>query len=159
MDDRLFRNAMGKFATGVTVITTEVDDEVYGMTANAFMSVSLDPKLVLISVGKKAKMHDRIKQSKTYAVSLLSDHQQKMSMVFAGQLKEDYEVIFERFNNMPVIEDALANITCDVCKEVDAGDHTLFIGAVTDIQIQDGEPLLFFDGKYRDIQSSTSSLV
>ncbi|WP_415735798.1 flavin reductase family protein, partial [Lacicoccus alkaliphilus] len=63
MEDRQFRNAMGKFATGVNVIATEVDGETYGMTANAFMSVSLDPKLIVISIGDKARMLERIRQS------------------------------------------------------------------------------------------------
>jgi flavin reductase (DIM6/NTAB) family NADH-FMN oxidoreductase RutF len=92
MDDRMFRNAMGKFATGVTVITTEVEDQVHGMTANAFMSVSLNPKLVLISIGEKAKMRDRIRQSKTYAVSFLAENQKEVSMQFAGQIKEEREL-------------------------------------------------------------------
>lgn len=64
MDDRLFRNAMGKFATGVTVISTEHNGDIHGMTANAFMSISLNPKLVLISIGEKAKMLEKIQQSK-----------------------------------------------------------------------------------------------
>ena len=70
MDDRQFRQAMGKFATGVTVITTEVEGEVHGMTANAFMSVSLDPKLVVISIGDRAHMLEKIKNSKKFAFNI-----------------------------------------------------------------------------------------
>ena len=88
MDDRLFRNAMGKFATGVTVITTELQGENYGMTANAFMSVSMDPKLVVISIGHKARLLDRIKESQKFAVNILADHQQDFSKLFAGQIKD-----------------------------------------------------------------------
>src|SRR3954463_1392190 len=92
MDDRQFRTAMGKFATGVTVIATDVDGDVHGMTANAFMSVSLDPKLVVISIGEKARILEKIKQSKTFSVNILAADQQELSMIFAGQLKDQHDV-------------------------------------------------------------------
>ena len=79
MDDRKFRNAMGNFATGVTVITTEGNGGIHGMTANAFMSVSLDPKLVVISIDARAKILDKIIESKQYAVNILSREQQDIS--------------------------------------------------------------------------------
>lgn len=69
MEDRLFRNAMGKFATGVTVITTNVNGKIHGMTANAFMSISLNPKLVVISIGEKASMLKHVQQSGTFTVN------------------------------------------------------------------------------------------
>lgn len=151
MDDRTFRNAMGKFATGVTIITTELNGEAHGMTANAFMSVSLNPKLVLISVGEKAKMLDKINQSGKFAVNILSQDQQDVSMLFAGQLKEKREAEFERLNEVPVIKGALANIVCHVYEQQVAGDHTLFIGEVEDITIREGAPLTFFEGNYGEI--------
>lgn len=85
MDDRTFRNAMGRFATGVTIVTTQVGDDTHGMTANAFMSVSLDPKLVTISIDHNARMYERIKASGQFAVSILTDEQKEVSMHFAGQ--------------------------------------------------------------------------
>jgi len=153
MDDRTFRNAMGKFATGVTVITTEVDGEVHGMTANAFLSVSLNPKLVLISIGEKAKMLDKIKQSKTFAVNILSENQQEISKMFAGQIKEKQEMEFERLSGLPIIKDSIANISCQVYNQHIEGDHTLFIGEVMDIFLPEGEgePLTFYQGQYREL--------
>ncbi|WP_077328190.1 flavin reductase family protein [Virgibacillus siamensis] len=151
MDSRLFRTAMGKFATGVTVITTAVDDEIYGMTANAFMSVSVDPKLVLISIDEKAHMNNYVKSAGKFAVSILNEDQQDMSAYFAGQLKQHRTVPFNWFNDMPTIPNSLANLTCKVYDSVIAGDHTLYIGEVTDILIADGEPLTFFSGKYKQI--------
>ncbi|WP_050615169.1 flavin reductase family protein [Bacillus testis] len=148
MDDRVFRNAMGKFATGVTVITTEVDGESHGMTANAFMSVSLTPKLVLISIGEKARMLDKIQRSQKFVVNLLSEEQQEISMLFAGQLKEKREIEFDYIDGLPLIQNALANIVCDVYSTQVAGDHTLFIGEVKELVLKDGEPLTFFQGKY-----------
>lgn len=151
MDDRKFRSAMGKFATGVTVITTEIDGEPHGMTANAFMSVSLDPKLVVISIGEKAQMLEKIKISKRFAVNILSAPQQEVSMIFAGQIKEKREISFERLAGLPVINGAVAQLACEVVNEHVEGDHTLFIGRVLDIQLQDIEPLLFFNGQYRSL--------
>lgn len=151
MEDRLFRTAMGKFATGVTVITTKVGENEHGMTANAFMSVSLNPKLVLISIGEKANMNQLIKQSGQFAVSVLNENQQELSAYFAGQIKEERNIEFDQFNGLPVIPDALVNVTCNVHESVVAGDHTLYIGEVTDLRVQDGEPLGFFEGKYKKV--------
>lgn len=152
IDDRLFRNAMGSFATGVTVITTETDGEVHGMTANAFMSISLNPKLVAISIGENAKMLEHIKASDKFAVNILSDDQQKESMQFAGQLKEDYSVDFVTYKGLPTINNSLAVVTCDVQSQVVAGDHTIFIGHVTGVKLESTEPLLFSKGKYRALK-------
>jgi flavin reductase (DIM6/NTAB) family NADH-FMN oxidoreductase RutF len=149
MDDRQFRTAMGRFATGVTVIATELDGDVHGMTANAFMSVSLDPKLVVISIGEKARILEKIKQSKTFSVNILAADQQEYSMIFAGQLKEHKEVEFDRLDGKPVLKGAVAQIACEVSAEHLEGDHTLFIGRVTDIHLEDAEPLVFYSGKYR----------
>jgi flavin reductase (DIM6/NTAB) family NADH-FMN oxidoreductase RutF len=151
MDDRLFRNAMGKFATGVTVITTSVNNEAHGMTANAFMSVSLSPKLVVISIGEKAKMNEYINESGKFAVSILSEEQKEMSMIFAGQIKEKRDVDFKWMNELPVIEGALVNLTCNVHNSHVEGDHTLYIGEVTDVSLNDGNPLSFFEGQYKNI--------
>lgn len=151
MEDRLFRTAMGKFATGVTVITTKIGEDVHGMTANAFVSVSLNPKLVLVSIGEKANMNKYVDKTGNFAVSVLNENQEDLSAYFAGQVKEERSVEFDTFNNMPVIKDALVNITCTVHNSVIAGDHTLYIGEVTDLRVQDGEPLAFFEGKYKKI--------
>ncbi|MED4601987.1 flavin reductase family protein [Paenibacillus validus] len=153
MDDRTFRNAMGKFVTGVTVITTGAGEEVHGMTANAFLSVSLNPRLVLISIGEKAKMLDKIKESGRYAVSFLAADQQETSMLFAGQIKDGRTLDFEWFDRMPVIKGALGHLTCRVVSEHVVGDHTLFVGEVSDIQLNEGEPLIYFQGKYRELAS------
>lgn len=151
MDDHQFRTAMGKFTTGVTVIATEVEGEgIHGMTANAFMSVSLDPKLVVISIGEKAKILNKIKESQTFTVNILAADQQEVSMIFAGQVK-DREVEFERLDGKPVIPGAVAQIACEVSAEHVEGDHMLFIGKVTDIHLEDVEPLIFYSGRYRSL--------
>lgn len=156
MDDRQFRTAMGKFATGVTVIATDVNGDVHGMTANAFMSVSLDPKLVVISIGEKARILEKIKQSQTFSVNILAADQQELSMIFAGQLKEHREVEFDRLDGKPVLNGAVAQIACEVSAEHVEGDHTLFIGRVTDIHLEDAEPLVFYSGKYRALAETVT---
>lgn len=148
MDDRKFRAAMGSFPTGVTVITTELDGEVHGMTANAFMSLSLNPKLVVVSIDERAAMLEKINQSRKYAVNILAEDQQKLSMLFAGQLKEKVDVTFDRLAGLPVLPGARAQVTCDVVNQYTEGDHTLFIGKVTDLYVSDERPLLFDKGKY-----------
>jgi flavin reductase (DIM6/NTAB) family NADH-FMN oxidoreductase RutF len=133
MDDRQFRNAMGKFATGVTVVLTEVAGDVHGMTANAFMSVSLNPKLVVISIAEKAQMLEKIKQSKSFSVNILASDQQELSMIFAGQTKKQQEIVFDRLEGIPVLPGTVAQITCEVSAEHVEGDHTLFIGRIINI--------------------------
>ncbi|MEH7073545.1 flavin reductase family protein [Neobacillus drentensis] len=149
MDDRQFRNAMGKFATGVTVVATGAAGEVHGMTANAFMSVSLHPKLVVISIAEKAQMLEKIKKSGCFSVNILAADQQELSMIFAGQTKSQQEVVFERLEGIPVLPGAIAQITCEVSAEYVEGDHTLFIGRVTHLHLEDSDPLIYFSGKYR----------
>lgn len=156
MDDKFFRTAMGKFTTGVTVILSENGlGEVRGMTANAFMSVSLDPKLILISIGNQAKMKSYIEQHGRFSVNVLAENQKDISMLFAGQLKEERQIAFEYLNDVAIIEGAVANIVCDVYDTVVAGDHTLFIGAVKDLKISDDEPLIFSEGKYKKLTTET----
>lgn len=158
MDDRQFRNAMGKFATGVTVIMTEVDGEPHGMTANAFMSVSLTPKLVVVSIGENAKILNKIKQSQKFTVNILAANQQEISMIFAGQLKEHREVAFDRLGGQPVVPGAIVQVSCEVSAEHVEGDHTLFIGKVTDLHLEaDTEPLIFYSGRYRSLSDVSAN--
>lgn len=151
MDDLLFRTAMGKFATGVTVLTTIHEDGTHGMTANAFMSVSLDPKLVVISIGHKARFLEKVKQSRQFAVNILAADQEQYSRHFAGQPQG--EVQFTTLAGLPVLEGAIAQVACEVVSEYIEGDHTLFIGKVLDIHIEEKDPLIFYSGKYRELTS------
>lgn len=150
MDDRLFRDAMGKFATGVTVLTTENDGQPHGMTANGFMSVSLNPKLVVISIGHKSKFLEKVSVSKKFAVNILSEEQEHFSLHFAGK-PGDEPIQFETLQGIPVLNGVLAQIACEVVSSYVEGDHTLFIGRVLDLKIEEKKPLLFFEGQYRKL--------
>jgi len=149
MDDRLFRSAMGKFATGITVLTTLDEGTPHGMTANAFMSVSLDPRLVVISIGHKAKFLEKVKGCQKFAVNILAEDQEHYSRIFAGQQQGD--VAFGTLADLPVLDGALAQVACEVVAEHVEGDHTLFIGKVLDIRLEDKDPILFFGGQYRKL--------
>lgn len=151
MDDRLFRDAMGKFATGVTVLLTENEGETHGMTANGFVSISLDPKLVLISVGHKAKFLEKVSQSRKYTVNILAEDQEHYSRHFAGRPGDAVE--FEALAEQPVLKGAIAQIACEVVSEHVEGDHTLFIGKVIDLRLEEKNPLLFFSGKYHQLNA------
>ena len=99
---------------------------------------------------KKRKFLNKIKESQTFSVNILAADQQEVSMIFAGQVK-DREVVFDRLDGKPVIPGAVAQIACEVSAEHVEGDHTLFIGKVTDIHLEDTEPLIFYSGRYRSL--------
>jgi flavin reductase (DIM6/NTAB) family NADH-FMN oxidoreductase RutF len=156
MDDRMFRSVMGKFATGVTVLTTKADGAVHGMTANAFMSVSLNPKLIMISVGEKARMLQKIKTSNSFVVNILAEQQESVSRLFAGQSDEKRELEFDWIDEQPLIKDAIASVVCEVYNSQVVGDHTVFIGEVKDVVLKEGKPLVFYSGKYGSYVEGTS---
>src|ERR671936_1237792 len=112
-----FRRTLGMFATGVTVITTQVGDQVHGMTANAFMSVSLQPPLILISVDRRAKMNSLLYEGARYGVSVLAEGQTALSDLFAGRSRDDAsEPRFEIVHDTPLVEEALAHLVARVVR-------------------------------------------
>jgi flavin reductase (DIM6/NTAB) family NADH-FMN oxidoreductase RutF len=144
-----FRRTLGMFATGVTVITTQVDDQVHGMTANAFMSVSLRPPLVSISVDRRAKMHAILHEGRRYGISVLADEQRALSDRFAGRPVVDAgEVEFDLVRETPLVRGALAHLVARVIRSYWGGDHSLFLGQVEYARYGEGRPLLFHGGRY-----------
>ncbi len=151
VDSQLFRAVMGRFATGITVVTTDKEDRnVHAMTANAFTSVSLDPPLVLVSVAKTAAMHGYLHATGRFGISFLDSGQSEVSNHFAGRPDERVgeSVTYNRLADIPVLEHSLARIACRRWAVYDGGDHTLFVGEVIDLQADEGEPLLYFRGRY-----------
>ena len=143
------RRTLGMFATGVTVITTRQTDQVHGMTANAFMSVSLEPPLVLISVDRRTKMCALLHEGRTYGVSVLCETQSDLSDRFAGRMNpEAPEPRFEMVHDTPLVEGALAHFVANVSKSYWGGDHSLFLGRVEYARYSEGTPLLFHGGRY-----------
>ncbi|MBJ3816884.1 flavin reductase family protein [Shimwellia pseudoproteus] len=149
IDSRQFRNTLGQFATGVIVIATEHQGEIHGMTANAFMSGSMSPPLIIVSVDKRARMHALLQATGRYSVSMLADTQAHLSRHFAGQPQTDKPVNFIDYHGQPVLEGALAWLTTGVHHQYDCGDHTLFVGRVQSLGQRTGCGALgFHRGEY-----------
>jgi flavin reductase (DIM6/NTAB) family NADH-FMN oxidoreductase RutF len=154
-----FRKTLGMFATGVTVVTTHADDQVHGMTANAFMSVSLRPPLVTISVDRRARMHALLHEGRRYGISVLADEQRTLSDRFAGRAAEDAgEVEFDLVHETPLVHGALAHIVARVVRSYWGGDHSLFLGQVEYARYGEGRPLLFHGGRYEHLLADAPML-
>jgi flavin reductase (DIM6/NTAB) family NADH-FMN oxidoreductase RutF len=153
-----FRKAMGAFATGVTIITVDLDGEVHGMTANAFASVSLDPMLVLVCVDHSTRTHAHLHAKKRFGVNVLCDDQRTISEYYARPERTHENAESEagaRFDRTrqgtPILHGSLSYLECRLHSAQVAGDHTIFIAEVEDVVVQQGDPLLFFRGKYRKV--------
>ena len=143
-----FRRTLGMFATGVTVLTTRVGDQVHGMTANAFMSVSLSPPLVLISLDRRSRMCGMLHEGNRFGVSVLAQGQTGLSDFFARRGPEGVEPEFFMMRETPLVEGALAHFVARVVRSYWGGDHSLFLGHVEYARYGKGEPLLFHGGRY-----------
>jgi flavin reductase (DIM6/NTAB) family NADH-FMN oxidoreductase RutF len=143
-----FRRTLGMFATGVTVITTLLDEQIHGMTANAFMSVSLQPPLIVISVDRRAKMNNLLNEGVRFGVSVLEERQSVLSDRFAGRVTDGPEPEFELVHETPLVEGALAHLVARVVRSYWGGDHSLFLGRVEYVRYGEGTPLLFHGGGY-----------
>jgi flavin reductase (DIM6/NTAB) family NADH-FMN oxidoreductase RutF len=151
-----FRRAMGCFATGVTIITVDLDGEVHGMTANAFASVSLDPMLVLVCVDSDTRTHAHLHARKRFGINVLGEDQRAISEYYARPERDhehaetDAGARFDRTRHRtPMLHGALAYLECRLQSAHEAGDHSIFIAEVEDVVVREAEPLLFFRGKYR----------
>lgn len=148
-DPRQLRDACGLFGTGVNVIATRHADGDHGMTANAFMSVSLDPPLICVSIGERAKILPHLQQTGRFSVSTLSENSERLAWHFAGRPVEGLSNPFEDLDRLPVIRGALAAYACDIVNAVQAGDHTIFIGRVRKLATDPGaRPLIFYKGSF-----------
>jgi flavin reductase (DIM6/NTAB) family NADH-FMN oxidoreductase RutF len=149
-DPRELRRTLGSFATGVVVITSRHGDGVHGMTANSFLSVSMDPPLVLVSIGNHTRMSGVLTDADHYGLSILSGPQEPISSHFAtrgGQLEPE----FEWWQGVPLIANALGHLVCRISDRPVVGDHTLFIGEVLQHRRREGPPLLFYGGNYQKL--------
>ena len=144
-----FRRTLGMFATGVTILTTRSGDTVHGMTANAFMSVSLSPPLVLVSVDRRSRMSHLLHEGTRLGISVLEASQDALSDHFAGRLsKTAIEPQFVLVHETPLVEGALAHLATRVVRSYWGGDHSLFLAQVDYAHYGEGEPLLFLGGRY-----------
>lgn len=157
LDASEYRRAVGRFATGVVVVTAVLDGEHHAMTCNSFTSVSLDPVLVLFCPERVARFHDVVLAAGQWTVSVLSQAQQDVSRQFARRgrtLAGQFEGIPHSYGPLTgsaVLDGALASLECRTVSTTDAGDHTVVIGEVVGFSVPDpaADPLLYFEGRYR----------
>jgi flavin reductase (DIM6/NTAB) family NADH-FMN oxidoreductase RutF len=154
---RDFRNALGRFASGVTIVTAHHEDHTHGMTANAFVSVSLDPPLVLVSLDNRSNMHRILPNARRYGVSVLAEGQEALSNHFAGQSIPGVNFSFHMRQGIPLLEGAVAHFAVEVTDVHPAGDHTLYLGRVEHFEAHDKKPLLFYAGRYQQLRPQKQS--
>lgn len=150
-----FRAALGRFASGITVVTSiDSQKRLHGMTVSAFCSVSLEPPLVLVSIGKETGSHYAIAEGEKFIVNILSQDQAGLSERFAAPLPDRFSETghLETENGLPLLKGALANLECSLRYSYDGGDHTIYVGEVKRIHLADGQPLLHFRGEYKRIE-------
>jgi flavin reductase (DIM6/NTAB) family NADH-FMN oxidoreductase RutF len=153
IDEKQFRQTMSQFASGVTVVTTQLDGVRHGLTVSAFASLSLRPPLVLISIEKTVRTHDALSSAGMFGVSILSSAQEEISSRFASRIDDRFAGVSTSTGELgvPLIEGAIAWIECRITDRLPGGDHTIFVGEVVSAQIHDGEPLLYFRSGYRRV--------
>lgn len=144
LDSQALRGAFSRFATGVTIVGFEDKEGIHGLTVNAFTSVSLDPPLLLVSIQKTSRSHERLLQQ-SFSVSVLNDAHGATARSFASKDRSGAPD-WDRSGRLPRISGALGWFECDHWAQHDAGDHTLVIGQVSDFGTAAGDPLLFFNG-------------
>ncbi len=147
---------MGLFATGVTVVTAAIEDRVHAMTANAVMSVSLDPLLVCVSVGKRARMNLFLEEAGAFALNILAEDQETLSRYFAGMWQAPEPPVYrlEPWVGGPRLVGSLASVGCTLHQVIEAGDHRLFLGEVQALYRSEAplRPLVFFAGSYHRLR-------
>ena len=148
VDAAAMRRTLGRFTTGVTVVTTAHGEDVHAMTANAFTSVSLDPPLVLVSVDHRTKMHKLLPGTRRYGVSVLAREQERVAWHFAGRPLKEPGDLFEWAGEIPFVRGAIAHVGCSLYAAHEAGDHTLYLGLVEYLHNRPGDPLLFHGGSF-----------
>ena len=154
LDAREFRNAMGCFATGVTVVTAKAQDgEKVGCTANSFSSVSLDPPLVLWAIAKNANSYDAFMAAKHFAIHVLHAGQEHVSRLFATKDADKFAQVpwTEGQDGTPLLEDYSVRFECTTEHLYEGGDHIIVVGRVHAMDNPDAEPLGFYQGKYARI--------
>lgn len=149
-----FRKAMSQFATGITVVTTRHEEEMYGLTVNAFCSVSLEPSLILVCINQQGRCHELILRSRTFAVNILSRDQQAISERFAidylpsDELFDGIDYREER-TGAPILEEVIGWLECRLRTDYSEGDHSIFVGEVLAFDYNpEMKPLMFYQSQY-----------
>jgi flavin reductase len=159
LDPRRLRRSLSRFATGVTIVTYMCDGAARGVTVNSFTSVSIDPPLILISIGRNARAAQALRD-RPFVVNVLSSAQLPLAQQFAGQNKNresDLAIPWSRHHAIPRLRGSVAWLECQPYKQVEAGDHVLVLGEVVDHRTFSCEPLVFMSGQFRHLGTAIAT--
>jgi flavin reductase (DIM6/NTAB) family NADH-FMN oxidoreductase RutF len=151
-----FRAALSNFPSGVTVVTTkDADGRLHGITVSAFSSVSLDPPMILVCVDKRAGSHDALLQSRAFVVHILAEDHAHHSKNFASRNADKFAGIEYRkgISEIPVLENVLVTLECRLAHAHEGGDHTIFVGEIEKAEVREGNPLIYWKGDYRKLDT------
>ena len=158
IDPRAMRDCCGRFATGVTVVTTRTPEGTHGMTVSAFMSISLDPPLISISLKRQSRMLGKIRDTGCFAVNVLSWDMQKHALHFAGRPDKTLVNLFQDSHGLPTLRDAAAILIANDIRLVEAGDHVLVLGHVRHLDHDaTAVPLLFHAGQFGSLATQPAA--
>ena len=150
MDPQVFRQVIGNFASGVTVITTREQDTNYGLTASAVTSLTLEPPMLLVCINKNTGTQAAISRTRTFGVNILGQEQVHLAYQFAKPQSDKFQGVDVSYGGLgvPLLTDALARIECRVAADVEAGTHTVFLAEVDSAETSGEAPLTYFRGKF-----------
>ncbi len=157
VNEDTFKNALGSFATGVTIVTFKNGEDFHGLTVSAFSSVSLQPPLILVCIKKDSTSHALMAATDGFVVNILSDSQQELAGRFANpglSSAERYKTAAYQTNSrgVPVFTDTLGHLDCRTVEQLDGGDHTIFLGSVEHADFEEGKkPLLYFRSQFHGL--------
>ena len=150
-----FRDVMGRFATGVTVVTTSNQGRLEGLTASAFSSVSLEPPLVLVCIGKDSSCYAAFSGGSFFAINILSAEQTGLSVRFSSDVGDRFEGVAHEtwVTGAPILAGAIAAVDCTLHAVYDGGDHSILVGRVERLGPirEDADPLIYYRGAYRGV--------
>lgn len=154
IDEARFRQAMGYFPSGVTVITTEHEGRQYGVTVSSFTSLSLQPPLVLICLDQSNSSQHAIVAAGGFVVNILDKTQEHLSRRFSSREEDKFTGVAWRagVTGLPVLEGVLAVVECRLYSSLPGGDHTIFVGEVVDAAVSEGAPLLYYRRGYHELK-------
>lgn len=148
----LFKAALARFCSGITVVTASTPDGVRGMTVTAFSSLSLAPPLILVCVSNNGRMNQALGTSSSFGVSVLAEDQAGISAFYAGKGPREKAPDIEALGQAMVVTGAIAQLECSLASRHEGGDHTIYVGRVEQCRMAEGAPLLYFCGDYRTLQ-------
>lgn len=152
IDARLLRDVAGTFATGVTVVTTRTAAGLFGCTANAVTSLSLDPPLMLVCLDRSTNTHPQLLDARAFAINVIRAERgaEELCRTFAGKGEDKFAGVEwrEGSTGCPLLAAALSYLECELDGTYEGGDHTIFVGRVVSAEVREGEPLLFYRGQF-----------